>query len=324
MHVRTKLLMAATLALQAIAQTQPAWAAGPFRLVVPFPAGGQVDVAARVLAASMAPALGESIVVENRTGADGLIGTEYVAKSPADGYTWLAQAVPFTVMPSLRPQQLRYDTIRDFQPVALFATASLVYVVPSSLPASTLADFVAYVKARPGQISYAGSSQGSLAHLTAEMLKHAVGISMEMIPYAGMPPAMTDLATGRTQFMSVGVSVALPYIKSGALKPLAVLDSTRHKLLPAVPTIVEQGYPALATSTWFGLLVPAKSPAEMVQKINAVAVGALRTADVAEKFEAVGIDTPKGANTPANFAALIKDEVARWGAVVRDAKIVLK
>jgi tripartite-type tricarboxylate transporter receptor subunit TctC len=317
---RAKWVPALLLLLPAVASAQASWPSQSIRFVVPFAAGGHLDIAARVLAEKIGPAFGQPIVVENRTGADGVIATEHVAKSSGDGYTWLAQAVPFAVMPHIRPRQLRYDTIRDFRPVALFGTTSIVYVVPATLPVKSLSEFITYAKARPGQISYGGSSKGSLAHLSGEMLKQAAGIEMEMIPYAGMQPAIGDLISGRTQFMSIGISLAVPHIKSGKLRSIAVLDSQRHQLLPDVPSIAEERYPTLETSTWFGLLVPAATPADIVQRINREVMAAIRSSDVAGRYQKVGIE-PATPNTAQDFDAFIKNEITRWGRVVKDAKI---
>jgi tripartite-type tricarboxylate transporter receptor subunit TctC len=302
------------------AMAQTSWPSKPIRFVVPFAAGGHLDIAARILAEKISPTLGEPVVVENRTGADGIIATEFVAKSSGDGYTWLAQAVPFTVMPHLRPRQLRYDTLGDFRPVALFGTTSIVYVVPATLPVKSLKEFIGYAKARPGKISYGGSSKGSLAHLSGEMLKRASGIEMEMIPYAGMQPAIGDLISERTQFMSIGISLAVPHIKTGKLRSIAVLDSQRHRLLPDVPSIAEEGYPNLEMSTWFGLLVPAATPKEVVQRINKEVMLAIRASDVAGRYEKVGIE-PAKPNTPEDFDAFVKNEIARWGRVMKEAQI---
>jgi tripartite-type tricarboxylate transporter receptor subunit TctC len=317
-----RLVVSASLlfALPVAALGQSAWPSKPIRFVIPFPAGGHVDVAARILSEKISPALGQPILVENRTGADGIIATEYVAKSPNDGHIWLAQAVPFTVMPNLRPRQLRYDTARDFHPVALFATTSIVYVVPATLPVKSVKEFIAYAKARRGKISYGGSSKGSLAHLGGEMLKQAADIEMEMIPYAGMPPAISDLISERTQIMALGISLVVPHIKAGKLRAIAVLDAQRHGLLPDVPSITEAGYPNLEMTTWFGILVPAGTPADVVQRINKEVMLGIKSSDVADRYRKVGIE-PAKPNTPQEFDAFIKNEIARWGRVMKEAKI---
>jgi tripartite-type tricarboxylate transporter receptor subunit TctC len=300
-----------------------AWPEHPIRVLVPFPAGGQLDIVVRMIAEKIEPALRQPIVVEVRTGADGNIAAEAVARSAPDGYTWLTTSVPFATQTSLQPSKLRYDPVRDFEPVANLGTASFVLVVPTSLPVDSLKEFIAYAKARPGQLSYAGTSVGSVTHLSTEMFARAVGIRMEMIPYAGIPAAMSDLLSGRTQFMSTGVIAALPQIKAGKLKPLAILAPQRHPQLPDVPTIVEEGYPDLTVATWFGLLMPAKTPPAIVERVNAEVMKALQSPDVLEKYRTIGVD-PVAPHTPAQFGAFLHREIDRWGKVIRDAKVTVQ
>ena len=301
---------------------QPAWPSKPIHFIVPFPAGGQLDVVARLVADRIAPVLGQPIVVEAKPGADGNIATELVARSAPDGYTWLAASPPTTIQPSVRPQTLRYDPLRDFQPVAFIGTSPFLFVVPSSLPASSLKEFVAYAKARPGQLSYAGSARGTVVHLATEILKHDAGIEMEMIGYKGQPSAIPDLLTGRVQFMTLGLILAEPHIKEGKLRALAVLDPQRHAHLPDVPTATELGYSDLVMATWFGLAMPSGTPRPIVERVNAEVMKVLRAPDVVAKLEAMGID-PAKANRPEDFATFMKDDVARWRKVVKEANISL-
>ena len=313
--------MVAVMPLTAAAQ-QPAWPAKPIHLIVPFPAGGQLDVVARLVADRLSPALGQPVVVEAKPGADGNIATELVAKSAPDGYTWLAASPPTTIQPSVRPKTLRYDPLRDFQAVAFLGTSPFLFVVPSSLPVSTLREFVAYAKERPGALSYAGSARGTVVHLSSELLKHDAGISMEMIGYQGQPSAIADLITGRVQFMTLGVILAEPHLKSGKLKALAVLDDKRYAALPEVPSVVELGYPNLVMSTWFGLVVPRDTPRPIVERINAEVMKILASADVVEKLKAMGVE-PAAAHAPAKFEQFLRDDVARWKKVVVDAAIAV-
>jgi len=312
-------LLCALAAMSAVAQ-QPAWPARPIRLIVPFPAGGQLDVVSRLIADRIAPALGQPIVVEAKPGADGNIGTEAVAKSPPDGYTWLAASPPTTIQPSVRPQTLKYDTLRDFDGVSFIGTSPFLFVVPASLPVATLKDFVAYARAHPGELSYAGSSRGTVVHLASELLKHDAGIRMEMIGYQGQPSAIADLLTARVQFMTLGLILAEPHIKAGKLKALAVLDAKRHPHLPDVPSVAELGYPDLVMSTWFGIAVPKGTPPAVVARINAEINKALDSPDVVARLEAMGVDAARSA-PPSAFAHFLADDVARWKKVVRDAAI---
>ena len=301
------------------AQAQPAWPAKPIRLIVPFPAGGQLDVVVRIITEKVSTALGQPIVVENRTGADGKIGTEFVAKSAPDGYTWLGTSVPFTTYVSLNPQA-GYDPIRDFSAVAMLGTSSFVLAVPASLPVKNLKEFIAYAKARPGELSYGSASAGSIVHLSSELFQRATGTRMVRIPYQGMNTAVPDLITGRTQFMSLGAVLALPQISAGKLRPLAVLESERLAQFSDVPSIVEEGYPDLTVSTWFGLLVPAHTPKDIVQRINAEVMKAMHSPDVLPRYQKMGVD-PVKPHGPEVFEAKIRSDVARWSTVVKEAGI---
>jgi tripartite-type tricarboxylate transporter receptor subunit TctC len=305
------------------AYAQPAWPARPIKVLVPFPAGGQLDVVVRMVGDRLLPALGQPIIVENRTGADGNIAAEAVAKSAPDGYTWLSTSVPFATASSLNTKTLRYDPAADFKPVALLGTSSFVLCVPTSLPVQTLAEFVAYAKANAGRISYAGTSRGSVTHLSTEMFKRAAAIEMEFVGYAGIPPALTDLIGGRLQFMSVGIVAAMPQIAAGKLRPLAVLDEKRHPQLPDVPSIVEAGYRDVLASTWFGLLVPAQVPGEVVQRINAETMKALAAPEVVERLKGMGVN-PVGSNTPEQFAAFLKSDMERWRKVIKAANVTVE
>jgi len=302
------------------ALSQEAWPQKPIRLVVPFPAGGQLDVVARLVADRISPALGQPIVVEAKPGADGNIATEQVAKAAPDGYTWLAASPPTTIQPSVRPTSLKYDPLRDFEGVALIGTSPFLFVVPASLPAKTLAEFVTYAKTR--DLSYAGSARGTVVHLATELFMHDAGIRMETINYPGQPSAIADLITGRVQFMTLGLILAEPQLKTGNLKPLAVLDQARHPHLPDVPTVVELGMPSLVMSTWFGIAMPAKTPQAIVDRVNSEIMKALASPDVIAKLETMGVDAAQP-NKPADFAAFMRDDVARWKRVVKTANIAV-
>jgi tripartite-type tricarboxylate transporter receptor subunit TctC len=322
MNFLVRVACAACLALSftQVAVAQPGWPNKPIRVVVPFPAGGQLDVVVRSVTDKLAPVLGQAIVVENRTGADGNIGAEAVARSAPDGYTWFATSVPFATQVSLAPKSIRYDPIADFKPVANLGTSSFVLCVPASLPVKTVGEFITYAKANAGKLSYAGTSRGSVTHLSTEMFKRATGTEMEFIGYAGIPPALTDLVGGRLQFMSVGIVAAMPQIKAGTIRPLAVLDAERHPLLPDVPSIAEAGFPDLAVSTWFGLLVPAQTPQDIVQRINTETMRIVRSPDIVEKFKGMGVN-PIAANTPEQFGAFLRTDIERWRKVIKDANI---
>jgi tripartite-type tricarboxylate transporter receptor subunit TctC len=321
MSIPARIAIALCLAVVSVpAAFAQAWPTKPIRVIVPFPAGGQLDVVVRLVTDKLAPVLGQPIVVETRTGADGNIGAEAVARSAPDGYTWLATSVPFATQPSLAPKTLRYHAVNDFQPVANLGTSSFVLCVPASLPVNNVKEFVAYAKANPGKMSYAGTSRGSVTHLSTEMFKRVTGADMEFIGYAGIPPALTDLIGGRLQFMSVGIIAAMPQIKAGKLRALAVLDAERHALLPEVPSIAEAGYPELVVSTWFGILMPAQTPIAIVQKVNADIMTIVQSKEIVDKFVAMGVN-PVKPNTAAQFASFLNADIARWGKVIRDGNI---
>lgn len=321
MHRRLSSLVALALVLiTATATAQTAWPSKPIRLVVPFPAGGQLDVVSRLIADRIAPALGQPVVVEVKAGADGNIGTDLVAKAPADGYTWVAVSPPTTIQPSVRPSTLKYDPVRDFEPVSFIGTSPFLFVVPASLPVKSLDDFVAYAKARPGALSYAGSARGTVVHLATEMFDAGAGIRMEMIGYQGQPSAIADLVTGRVQFMTLGLILAEPQIRDGKLRALAILDRKRHPHLPDVPTVVELGRPDLVMTTWFGIAMPKGTPAAVVERVNAEIGKALGTPDVVARLAAMGVDAAKP-EPPAAFAAFIAADVERWKKVVKDAGV---
>lgn len=320
MHHVVRIVVALALAL-CVAPVS-AWPAKPIRLVVPFPAGGQLDVVSRLFAERLAVVLGQPVIVEVKPGADGNIGTELVAKAEPDGYTWVAVSPPTTIQPSVRPKTLRYDPIRDFEPVAFIGTSPFLFVVPASIPVSSLKDFVAYAKGKAGALSYAGSARGTVVHLATELFKHDAGISMEMIGYQGQPSAIADLITARVQFMTLGLILAEPQIKAGKLRALAVLDRTRDKHLPDVPSVVELGYPDLVMSTWFGIAMPHGTPAPIVQRVNAEVNKLLQSPDIVAKLDAMGVDAAKP-QSPAEFGTFLKDDAARWKTVVREANIEL-
>jgi tripartite-type tricarboxylate transporter receptor subunit TctC len=309
------------LAAPSVLEAQPAWPAKPITAVVPYPVGGIIDVVTRIVTGKIAPVLGQPIVVESRPGNDGNIGTASVAHSPADGYTWLVNTVPFTTQVSLRPYALlRYDPIKDFRHVAQLSTCPNVFVVPNKLPVKTLKEFIAYAKSRPVPLSYATTGNGTTAHLGTLTFMRATGIEMLHVPYKGQSPAFFDVLAGRVDFMNLALIAALPQIKAGKLKALAMVDTERDKQLPDLPTIVEEGYPDVIVVPWQGLFMPAKTPDEIVQRVNAEVMKALQSPDVVEKMQNAGI-TPAKPNRPEDFEKMIKAEVARFAKLIKEANI---
>jgi len=314
----SKALVVMALSIPGSVFAQGAWPEKPIRLIIPFPPGGQQEVASRILVEKIAPELGQPVVVESRPGADGNLGTEAVAKSSPDGYTWLGSSVPLTTQIALHPKSLRYDPRKDFEPVVAFGTTTFMFTVPASLPVNTLQEFVAYVKGKKDAVSYAGSGRGSVVHLATEKFKQTAKIEMEMVPYAGQPPAITDLVAGRVQFMALGSLFAAPLVKSGKLKALAVLDTKRNKELPDVPTIVEAGYSDLVLKSFFGIHVPVGTPKDVITKINAVVVKGIQDPGVVEKFAKSNVD-PAEPNTPEQFRQQVEKEMKIWADIVAAA-----
>jgi tripartite-type tricarboxylate transporter receptor subunit TctC len=291
----------------------------PLRLVVPFVPGGSTDLIARILAQKLDEALGQQVLVENRAGAAGNIGVEYVAKSAPDGYTLIFGHVgTFGFGPSLY-NKLPYDPVRDFAPIALFAMVPNMLVVHPSLPAKSVKELVALAKAKPGQLNYGSSGNGSASHLATEYFKLLSKTDITAIPYKGTGPLVTDLIAGQTSLTITGVPPLYPHVQSGRLRALAVGSVKRLALMPQLPTIAEAGVPGYESSTWFGPLAPAKTPREIVARLNAELMKILQRADVRARFAAEGVE-PLG-STPEDFGAYIKSEIERWGRVIKAAGV---
>lgn len=307
----------AVVAHTAVAQPYPS---KPVRIVVPFPAGGTTDIVARLVGSELQKMWGQPVVIENRGGAGGNIGTDVVAKSPADGYTLLMGTVgTHAINLPLYTQgggKLPYDPIKDFTPITLVAAVPNVMVVPASLPVSSVKEFIALAKSKPGQLNMASSGNGTSIHLSGELFKSLTKTYMVHLPYRGSAPAIQDLIAGNTQVMFDNLPSALPHIRSGRLKALAVTSLERAPALPNVPTIEEaaelKGFDA---TSWFGLLAPAGTPREIVTKVHQDVVKVLSTPEMRERFIGQGAQ-PVG-NTPEQFAAFIRSEIDKWTQVVK-------
>lgn len=300
----------------AIAQPFPA---KPVRLIVPYPAGGIVDLLGRAITEKIAAGWGQPILVEVRPGADSNIGTEAVAKSPPDGYTWLMTGPAILSNPSIYGT-LPWHPLRDFQGVGAAVWNLNVAVVPAALPVATLQEFVAYAKARPGQLNFGNPGTGSSNHLSSELFQQVAGLKMVNIGYKGQPPAIPDLLNGQLQFKIVALGLATPHIRSGKLKALAVFSPQRLKQLPEVPTVSEAGYPEAGLVPWYGVYVPAATPKDLVARINAEINKAISSADVQDRIEKLG-SLPGPVKTADEVQAMMKSDYERWGTVVRAAGI---
>ena len=303
----------------AMAQGYPA---KPVRWVVPFPPGGSADIMGRMIGQDLAKTLGQQVVIENRAGASAIVGSDYVAKSPPDGYTLLqANVSQMTIHPGLYPK-LPYDPLKDFAPVTVLGVVTSVVVVTPALPVKTIQELIALARKRPGQLNFTSSGAGASTHLTGELLKQRAGIAMTHINYKGSGPALTDVMAGFVEIMFENLPSALPFIQSGKLKVLAVTGKERSPVLPAVPTLAESGFPGFDMVSWQALVAPAATPKPVIDRLHADLVRVLTSAQMKEKL--FGLGTEVVANTPEQFAQYIREETSKWSKIVREAGIRLE
>jgi tripartite-type tricarboxylate transporter receptor subunit TctC len=313
------LALAATAAFAVPAQADT-YPSKPVKIVVPYAPGGPNDIVARLLAERLTTANGVPFIVENRPGGGSNIGAEAVAKAAPDGYTLLVAATSHSINMTLFPKEnLKYDLLKDFAPVTLLMTGPLVLVTNPANPAKNLKELVAQAKAKPGKLSYGSSGNGASTHLAGEMLNTRAGIQTIHIPYKGSGPALTDLMGGQIDFMTDTMILAMPFVTSGKLKPLATTGKTRSPVLPDVPTVAEQGYPGFEAVAWIGLLAPAKTPPEIVAKLNAELKKILETPDFRGRLSVQGFNAEW--QKPEVFGLYMKNEVQKWGAIVKAANV---
>ena len=299
----------------ALAQTFPA---KPVRVIVPFPPGGGTDIVARTVTPKMAEILGQPFVVENRAGAGGNIGTEAVAKSPADGYTLLVASASTAINTTLVPN-LSWDFSRDFAPVVLMVVNNHLLAAHPSVPANNVRELLALAKAKPGQVTYASYGSGSSAHLTAELFKLMAGVDLVHVPYKGAAPAVNDLLGGQVNVIFADVAAMLSHLKSGKLKPLGIGSAKRFEGLPDVPTIAESGVPGFEAGGFLGLVAPAGTPRAAIAALNAAAQKSLALPEVRDRL--LGLASPPVGGSPEEFASHIKREIDKWARVIRAANI---
>ena len=291
----------------------------PIKLVVPFPPGGAVDALGRLVGQKTSEILGQPVVIDNRAGAAGSIGTDVVAKSTPDGYTLLMGSTSsLSVIPNL--QKVSYDPIKDFTPVSLVAYIPHVLVINNDVPAKTLAQFIAYAKANPGKLSYASSGNGTPHQIAVEMFKKMAGVFIVHIPYKGTAPGLTDLMSGQVALMSVELSTALPYIKAQKIRPLALLAPNRSTFAPDIPTVAQAGLPGLDITSWYGVVAPAGINRETLNILGTAIAKAVKSPDLNEKILGMGA-TPVG-DTPEEFNLFMRKESAKWAKAIKESGAV--
>jgi len=314
-------------ALLALMFCAPAWAQtaaypGRFvKIVIPYPPGGITDIAGRALAQKLAESLGQSFVVENRPGGGGTIGAGVAAKSPADGYTlFLGGSTSHGTIPNTYAK-LPYDAQKDFAPIALVASTPMLVLVNPSVQAKSVGELIAYLKANPGKMAYASTGTGGAIHLTVELFKAMSGTDIRHVPYKGSVPALTDLIGGHVELMFDNMPSALPQVKGGKLRALAVTSAKRSSQVPDIPSVAES-VAGFDSTTWVALYAPAGTPPEIIARLNAAVNQALKSADVLSRFEAAGLEA--GGGTAADLGRLTREELAKWAGVVRKIGLALE
>lgn len=296
-----------------------AYPAKPVRIIVPFPSGGPVDTLARIVGQQLSPVLGQQMIVDNRPGANGIIGTDLAGKAAPDGYTLLMGNLgPLAINVSLY-HKLPYDPVRDFAPVAMVAVAPQILVAHPSLPTRSVRELVQLAKANPGQLVYGSPGTGSGAHLSMELFKTMTAINIMHIPYKGATPALADLLGGQTSLVLSSIVPAQPFVKTGRLRGLAVTSRKRTPALPGIPTMIESGLPGFEAMAWFGVLAPAGTPRSIVARLDSEIARILQKPEI--KNQLAGFGSEPGGGTPEEFAAYIKTEIDKWGKVIKDAGI---
>jgi tripartite-type tricarboxylate transporter receptor subunit TctC len=301
-------------AFAGLLHAQP-WPAKPIKYVVPFAPGGSTDILGRVMAEKLTPVLGQPVVVENKPGAGGGVGAEYVAKAAPDGYTIMGGTISTHAINASLYKNLPYDPVKDFVPIVLLARVPNMLVVNADLPVKNVKELIALLKANPNKYSFASAGNGTSQHLCGELFKTMSGTEMQHIPYKGSPPALQDVMGGQVALTFDNITTAWPLAKAGKLRALAVTTATRSSVAPDVPTLAEAGLPGFDVGSWQGVFAPAGTPPEIVKRLNTEIVKILNLPDVKEKIAALGADVAP--NTPEDFLVFVKAEGAKWADVVK-------
>lgn len=296
-----------------------AWPSKPIHWISPWAPGGANDVLSRSIGAEISKTLGQPVIIDNRPGASGVIGTDAVAKAPPDGYTLtLGAPVTHATAPSMFPN-LPYDPVRDFTPITLVGTVASVLVVHPSIPAKTVAELIAYLKANPGKANYSSVGNGSMQHLSAELFRQLAGVDIVHVPYKGTSPALIDVAAGRIQLAFETMPAVLPLVRSGQLRAIAVTTPKRSSLMPEVPTLDEAGLEGFDATIWYAVFGPAGLPADVTAKLNQAIVTALKTPDLAKRLSDLGADIVAG--TPEQLGGFLRDQVVKWTTFIKQRGI---
>jgi len=290
----------------------------PIRLIVPFAPGGGTDIIARLIGADLTEAMGQAVVIDNRGGSGGIVGTNLMAKSDPDGYTISLCSLGFSYAPAIYTK-LPYDTEKDIAPIAQVASQPFVFTVHPAVAAANMKELIALVKAKPGAVHYGSGGAGGASHLGTELLKHMLGLDITHVPYKGTGPALSAMIGGEIQMQLIGASSVVPVMKTGRLRVLAVAGGKRSPAMPEVPTVIESGVPGYVFDVWYGMLAPAKTPRAIVNKLNVEINKSLKNPQVIQRFAAAGLDTAGG--SPQAFEQLIRSEVPRWRKVAVAANI---
>ena len=313
-------LAVAACILSSLAAAQDAYPNRPIKIIAPVQPGGGVDLVARTIGDRITKALGQPVIVENQSGGGGIVGSQFTARATPDGYTLMVGYVgTHGTNPAVR--KLPYDAVKDFTPIAMVAGTPNVLVVPPSLPVKTLSEFIAYVKANKGKISYGSSGPGTLTHLAMEQLKVAADLDMQHVPYRGIGPAITDLLGGQTQALFPGLAAALPHIKAGTMRPLAITGTKRDALLPDVPTFEELGFKGFDGVQWYGIVGPANIPPAIVATLNKAINDALADPSLRERLSGEALEPMP--MTPEQFGQYMKGDIAKWTKIAKDRNIHL-
>ena len=315
-RITTLLVGLAFASLAGVSHAQ-AWPSKPIRWIVPFAPGGTTDILARTIAEKLTPALGKPVIVENNPGAGGSVGATQTAKAAPDGYTIMGGTISTHAINASLYKQLPYDPVKDFVPITLIARVPNLLVVNPEVPAKSVKELIALLKANPGKYTFASSGNGTSQHLSGELFKSMAGVDMQHIPYKGSPPALQDVVGGQVTMTFDNITTAWPLAKAGKLRPLAVTTAKRSPIAPDVPTLAESGLAGYEVGSWQGVFAPAGTPPDVVKRLNTEIVKIINMPDVRAKLEALGAE-PVG-NSSDEFATIVKSEVAKWAKVVKES-----